>query len=85
MIWQQTLDQLRSYIERLEKDLAQADALIACHAYTIDPNPPETWPRGSILQDAVGRHNVRCAEERLAATMERTYANQAAAQRLGRQ
>ena len=66
MIWQQNLDQLRAYIERLENDLAAADSLIATHAHTLDPSPPEKWPRGSILQAAVGRHTVRCAEERLA-------------------
>lgn len=71
MPWKQTLDQLRSHIEQLETDLALADSLISCHAFKIDSAPPETWPKGSILQAAIGRHAVRCAEERLAAMMER--------------
>lgn len=70
MSWQQTLDRLAGYIRRLEDDLAHADALIATHAYKIDPSPPDTWPAGSSLQAAIGRHAVRCAEESLARATE---------------
>lgn len=61
MLWKQTLDQLRTHIELLETDLALADSLISCHAFKIDPSPPETWPKGSTLKAAIGRHAVRCA------------------------
>lgn len=62
-IWQQNLDGVRAHIERVEQQLAEADALIACHAFTIDPTPPEHWPKGSILSAAIARHNVRCLAE----------------------
>ena len=72
----QGLDQIRSYIEQLETDLAKADALIATHQFTIDPTPPDTWPRGSTLLEAVGRHNVRCAEESLERAQKRALQRQ---------
>lgn len=75
MIWQQKMDELRSYIERLEQDLAGADSLISTHADKIDPNPRDQWPKGSLLEAAVGRHTVRCAEESLTRTIERANAN----------
>jgi hypothetical protein len=75
MIWEQSLDQLRSYIARLEKELAEVDAMVSCHASKLDPNPRDQWPKGSILEAAVGRHTVRCAEESLNRTIERARAN----------
>ena len=65
MIWQQTLDQLRSHIEGLERQLAEADGLIASHAFRIDSSDPSKWPAGSILRAAIDRHANRCADERL--------------------
>jgi hypothetical protein len=59
MLIGQALDGIRLHIERLELDLAEADALIAAHAYTIDPTPPEKWPDGSALKRAVFRHTHR--------------------------
>lgn len=53
-------------IEDLENDLAEADSLIASHAYTIDPNPPGEWPANSILKKAVLRHGKREARKWIA-------------------
>lgn len=65
MIWQQTLDQLRGHIEGLERQLAEADSLISCHARSIDSSDPSKWPNGSILRAAIDRHANRCANEQL--------------------
>lgn len=46
-------------IERLREQLAGADTLIFRHQTAIDPNPPETWPRGSLLKAACERHEKR--------------------------
>lgn len=63
MIWQQKLDELRSYIKGLERDLAEVDALVNCHAYAIDPNPRSMWPPNSTLAKALDRHMGRCIED----------------------
>jgi hypothetical protein len=57
--WEIGQHELRDCIERLETDLARADSLIACHAYTIDQSPPDQWPSGSILRESIGRHSAR--------------------------
>lgn len=59
MIWQQSLDEIRRYIERLERDLSDVDALVATHASAIDKSPMNEWPPGSILRCAVTRHETR--------------------------
>lgn len=48
-------------IERLERQLAESDQLIATHANAIDSNHPSTWPPGSLLAAAIERHDARCA------------------------
>ncbi len=48
-----------SEIERLKHDLAEVDAMLATHAYLIDKNPRERWPKGSILAKALDRHVQR--------------------------
>jgi hypothetical protein len=63
MSWQSNLMELRAYIAKLENDLAEVDAMISTHAYTIDPSPPQNWPKGSILAKAMHRHAQRCADE----------------------
>lgn len=64
MIWQQRLDELKSYIEGLEHQLAEADAFIATHAYTIDKTPPDRWPSSSIIRAAMDRHTRRSVDIR---------------------
>jgi hypothetical protein len=39
--------------------LAEADALLSCHADKIDANPRTAWPKGSILAAAISRHEER--------------------------
>jgi hypothetical protein len=65
MLVMQALDGIRAHIERLERDLAEADALIATHAYTLDPAPRVRWPQGSVLEKAVFRHEHRVLQEKL--------------------
>lgn len=50
-------------IERLQTELAAVDALVAAHAYTIDPTPPQDWPKSSNLRKAIDRHCARKALE----------------------
>jgi hypothetical protein len=45
-------------IERLRVLLAESDAMLACHANTIDPNPRDKWPKGSFLEKAVARYEA---------------------------
>lgn len=40
--------------------LAEVDAMLACHADKIDSNPRAKWPKGSILAAALDRHAERC-------------------------
>jgi hypothetical protein len=63
MLWEQKLDDIRYYVQRLERDLAEVDALVAAHAEKIDGNPRIDWPSGSILAKATERHARRVAEE----------------------
>lgn len=63
MIWRQNLNELRAFIAKLENDLAEVDSVLATHAYTIDPNPRDKWPKGSILEKALSRHAQRRADE----------------------
>lgn len=51
----------RVRLAELEKELARADAMLAAHAYRIDPLPPVTWPADSVLRKAVDRHCARAA------------------------
>lgn len=59
MIWRQTMDELSSYIAKLESDLAEVDAMLSTHAYSIDKKPPEEWPEKSVLRKAMKRHAER--------------------------
>ncbi len=63
MIIEQRLDEICSYVKKLERDLAEADALISTHQHKIDDNPESKWPNGSILKAAVLRHIDRVAKE----------------------
>jgi hypothetical protein len=65
MIVEQTLDELRSYIQQLERNLAETDALIATHISSIDPSPRDKWPNGSLLEKSLHRHEERCLKEQL--------------------
>lgn len=50
-------------VEQLERDLADVDRMVACHASIIDGNPRSMWPRNSILGKAVDRHTARRVKE----------------------
>lgn len=63
MIWQQRLDELSSYIAALERDLAEVDSLVATHRHSLDDTPRENWPKGSILEKALCRHELRLLKE----------------------
>ena len=65
MLVGQALDAIRAHIERLERNLAEVDAMVATHAHTLDPAPRIQWPKGSILEKAVFRHEHRVLEENL--------------------
>lgn len=41
--------------------LAEVDAMVAVHAGKIDGNPRSTWPKGSVLERAIARHEKRRA------------------------
>lgn len=72
MIWQQNLDQIRTYIRNLEESLAESDALIAAHAAKIDSGPRDKWPKGSLLENAVARHERRVLDEQMADCYQRS-------------
>jgi hypothetical protein len=42
--------------------LAEVDALLACHAAAIDPNPRKKWPKNSVLGAAIDRHAYRLSQ-----------------------
>jgi len=54
-----TMSEAADEIERLATALAESDALIACHVNNIDSSPRETWPKPSILGNAIDRHCAR--------------------------
>lgn len=56
------MDELSSYIARLEDDLKEVDAMLAAHAYTIDKKSPSGWPERSTLGKAIKRHTEREAK-----------------------
>lgn len=60
--WLYCVDCYEGKIDRLEKQLAEADGLIATHANSIDSSHPSAWPKGSLLAAAVERHGMRCAQ-----------------------
>jgi hypothetical protein len=45
----------------LAEELAELDAFVATHQYTLDRNPPALWPKDSILAKAIARHGARQA------------------------
>lgn len=55
-------DALHARIAELERDLADVDAMLACHVFAITTSPPSAWPRDSVLRAAIGRHTVRNAK-----------------------
>jgi hypothetical protein len=40
-------------------ELAELDAFVAVHQYTIDANPTTSWPPDSVLAKAIARHEAR--------------------------
>lgn len=59
MDWQKIAAKLMLENERLRQALAQADQIISAHVTVIDSNPRESWPEGSILEQAISRHETR--------------------------
>ena len=62
MDWQKIAAKLVLENERLRQALAQADQIIAAHIYSIDSNPRKSWPRGSILEQVISRHEERIGQ-----------------------
>jgi len=63
MSWQQTLQELGRYIANLEEQLAETDAVLMQNATKIDPNPRSKWPRGSVIEKTMRRHESRLLDE----------------------
>jgi hypothetical protein len=57
--WQKAANALTLENERLRQALAQVDQVISVHASAIDPNERASWPKGSILEQAISRHEAR--------------------------
>jgi hypothetical protein len=55
-------EELRAEIELLRSDLAEVDAVISVHANALDNSPRSAWPKGSILEKAISRHERRALE-----------------------
>jgi hypothetical protein len=47
--------------------IAELDAFVAAHQYTLDANPPALWPKDSVLSKAVTRHEARTSTDQSAA------------------
>lgn len=65
MIVGQALELIASHIARLEWELAEVDAMIACHVSKIDAGPRFLWPKGSVLEKSLMRHETRLVEEKM--------------------
>jgi hypothetical protein len=54
-------DPTETHIEILRRaeQLAELDAFVAVHQYILDANPPDLWPKGSVLAKAIARHEAR--------------------------
>ncbi|EWY35810.1 hypothetical protein N825_34175 [Skermanella stibiiresistens SB22] len=50
---------LAERVAALGKALAEADALIATHQFTLDRNPSDQWPEDSFIRSSVERHADR--------------------------
>jgi hypothetical protein len=46
-------------ILRRAEHLAELDAFVAVHQYTLDANPRASWPPDSVLAKAIARHEAR--------------------------